>query len=152
MAKEDRDEQTSEKWEGWCELHNVNVSLTDDGVVSTSRNLFEVEALINKKLSFTMEYSHVLEKWNGHAWEEVGRDTKPDVKAGEQGGFTCPRLGSYGHYHIEQDRGWSPNRSVTDPNGEAGNRYKLWCYVQINPVNIGGRTIEVKVEGREFPV
>ena len=153
MALEDSDNQTSQDWTGSCELHDMAVALTEGVVMSRSRHTFCVENYDDDEILMTMEYKHYLEKWNGDDWEEVGEDTKPDAPGGENGSFTVPVAQSYSHEDIEDDKHWSNTRSVIDSDGESGDRYRLSCYTEVNPVApVDGRSIEARVDQREFTV
>ena len=156
MALEDRDTETSaEDWEGWVELHDMAVALTEGGVMSRSRHTFEVKNLTNDDLQFQMEYKHYLQKWDGHNWVAVGDDTRPNVRWGQNGNFTClePEGTTYGHAEIQRDKHWSNTRSVIDSDGQAGDRYKLSCYTLVAPVRpVDGDSIKAQVNEREFTV
>lgn len=139
MAREDRvyTSAENEKWTGWVELWDVNVSLVENGLVhSTSRHEFHVQNLTDDDEDWRVEYKHAIRrKQPNQAWGEWQHDTKPRVfpPPAEGDNFECPANGTLTPTDVRnQESSWS-NVRYLDVDGNAGDLFEIEAYTLIHP-------------------
>ena len=154
MAREDRATIDHADWSGECSLWDMAVSYYQGNVWSRSRHEFEFTNHMAGTEQWKIEYKHVLYRWNGHGWEEVGYDTKPNVRQQprEQNTFDVAHNQTYTPDDVVRVKNWANTRSCIVTDGwSSGDRFKLDAYTLVDPVDAGGNAIKA-FKVREFTV